>query len=1214
MKRAGCFCFILIFLSSIGFLRAQLNYTFAGVNGTYTANASPTSLLGSSVDDNLSSATNIGFTFQYGCTNYTQFKASSNGWLTLNTANTGSTPANNLNTGIRPVIAPLWDDLATNSSGSVNYLLTGSAPNRVLTIEWKQMLWTYSASTYAISFQAKLYETTNIIEFVYLRNGTAGGNISSGASASIGISGTTNGDFYSLDGVGGSPNANYGTETSNLNTKPATGQIYRFTPVQCSGAPSAGTIASNITSGCYGAAVALSVTGSSTGCGISYQWESAPVSAGPWTTVVGATSATYNTTLTSTICYRRITSCSISGLSATTSSACITFSGCYSMSNGITANLPCPSTVSFYDQGGAASDYNTSQNQTMTFTASGSNCLTITFNSFGTETCCDDLTIYDGPNTSGTLIGTYYGSTLPPSITSTTSSLTFVFYSDGSVVDLGWDATITCAAPCTGAPAAGTVTSSKSGSCGSSLTSVLTMTGAAVGCGISYQWQSSPNGTAWTNIAGATSTAYTATVTADTYYRCEVICSGGSSTQSNSVFIDMNNPNLAGTGTVLVSALPYTNYSQTTCGMVNDITSGNVSNICGSSSYYGGEDVVYVFTPTTTGTTTVTMSNTSGTVGFSLYAGCPFTGSCVGTAKSSNASNSICVTVTAGTTYYLVIDSWPSPSCFTYDISISAPVAGIVGNTCANANVISSLPFTQTGLSTCCMGNDYTSANACASSYMNGEDYVFAYTPAANIVVDITISNSLTYTGVFVTQGCPAGGTCVASATSSTGNPSLCAVSLTGGVTYYIIIDNSPSPSCTPFDFNIKQNGTVTSCNLNYTSGAATYNSPSDPYSGSLVSFTDDHFSSSYISIPFDFCFDGVQYTQLLISSNAYLIFAPVGCTGNLPTGNASPGGYSGWSISGAIPNTTNAPRNAILGPWHDIDPGVAGTVYYSTTGTAPNRRFVVSFDNVAMYSCNNQDFKAQIKLFETSHNIEVHISKKTLCSSWNSGKAILGLHNYDGTIAVVPAGYNSPTQWTANSAAWRFTNNCASCLVVLPLELLSFSGQVLPFHNLLDWKIAGNPPKKFIVERSKDGVAFETIGEIIVNDQSSRAFSFTDETPFEGTAYYRISIIDDNGNVESSQVILLSRDGKPFDNFIIYPNPSDGNSTVISFNTVAADNFEVRVFDLIGKKILSKNFSLKSKQSFAFDLNEEFELPRGTYIVELSGSGMRETRRLVIN
>ena len=56
--------------------------------------------------------------------------------------------------------------------------------------------------------------------------------------------------------------------------------------------------------------------------------------------------------------------------------------------------------------------------------------------------------------------------------------------------------------------------------------------------GLTYQWQASTNGgTTWTDIAGATNTAYMATPTATTQYRVRITCSTGTTTTSTPALV-----------------------------------------------------------------------------------------------------------------------------------------------------------------------------------------------------------------------------------------------------------------------------------------------------------------------------------------------------------------------------------------------------------------------------------------------------------------------------------------------------------------------------------------------------------------------------------------------------------------------------------------------------------------------------------------------------
>ncbi|NLA23442.1 MAG: hypothetical protein GX879_00590, partial [Bacteroidales bacterium] len=105
----------------------------------------------------------------------------------------------------------------------------------------------------------------------------------------------------------------------------------------------------------------------------------------------------------------------------------------------------------FYDSGGPNGSYGTYENYTITFCAALPDAqLVVHFSMFDTETNYDKLTIYDGPNASGTmLVNQASGTSLAnQSFTSTGSCLTFVFVSDVSVVKPGWAATVKCSFPC----------------------------------------------------------------------------------------------------------------------------------------------------------------------------------------------------------------------------------------------------------------------------------------------------------------------------------------------------------------------------------------------------------------------------------------------------------------------------------------------------------------------------------------------------------------------------------------------------------------------------------------------------------------------------------------------------------------------------------------------------------------------------------------------
>lgn len=169
-----------------------------------------------------------------------------------------------------------------------------------------------------------------------------------------------------------------------------------------------------------------------------------------------------------------------------------------------------------------------------------------------------------------------------------------------------------------------------------------------------------------------------------------------------------------------------------------------------------------------------------------------------------------------------------------------------------------------------------------------------------------------------------------------------------------------------------------------------------------------DDVHSQVLNIGFPFEFFGNTYTQCVASSNGYVTF-------NLTTANA----FSPWSISSASP-TPGVPDNAIMFPWQDIkpSPGAGG----ANAADCGDGTFIVDYVDIPMYSCTNMKFTMQAKLYAGTNIIETYITSKPLCTSWNSGAAIHGLENINGTQAVIVPGRNFPTQWAASNDAVRFT------------------------------------------------------------------------------------------------------------------------------------------------------------------------------------------------
>ncbi len=249
---------VLFFLVSM--VKAQVNYAFSATTGTFNSIAatgtnptlvSPDAAYTAS-DEGFANGVPIGFNFIYNGSTYTSVNINANGYLSLGAGfildpnenyyyDTLSGGPLSL-TSARPLIAPFWADMDLQAVTNLTYSVSGTAPNRIFTVEWANLLWDYTSTAASISFQAKLYETTNVIDFIYKQeSGTPNPD-----KAGIGITaaGTGVGNFLSLSDASAAPTAS-STIEAKIYTRPATGQIYRFTPRVCD--PPTNLVLTNVT-------------------------------------------------------------------------------------------------------------------------------------------------------------------------------------------------------------------------------------------------------------------------------------------------------------------------------------------------------------------------------------------------------------------------------------------------------------------------------------------------------------------------------------------------------------------------------------------------------------------------------------------------------------------------------------------------------------------------------------------------------------------------------------------------------------------------------------------------------------------------------------------------------------------------------------------------------------------------------------------------------
>jgi hypothetical protein len=185
---------------------------------------------------------------------------------------------------------------------------------------------------------------------------------------------------------------------------------------------------------------------------------------------------------------------------------------------------------------------------------------------------------------------------------------------------------------------------------------------------------------------------------------------------------------------------------------------------------------------------------------------------------------------------------------------------------------------------------------------------------------------------------------------------------------------------------------------------------------------------------------------------------------------------------------------------------------------------------------------------------------------------------------------------------------------VILPVDLLGFNtvcvlnGRAADIH----WQTAQEENLNyFSVERSYDGLVFETLSEIqALGGNQVNAYTFRDvEIDAGKTVYYRLKQTDLNKNETFSPLRALNC-GKEQTGLNVYPNPSAGNFMVEAALKIGED-WQLDIYNALGQKIFTESAAATTTQlRKAISLED---LPAGAYWLQLQLGTESYSEKIII-
>jgi uncharacterized delta-60 repeat protein len=189
------------------------------------------------------------------------------------------------------------------------------------------------------------------------------------------------------------------------------------------------------------------------------------------------------------------------------------------------------------------------------------------------------------------------------------------------------------------------------------------------------------------------------------------------------------------------------------------------------------------------------------------------------------------------------------------------------------------------------------------------------------------------------------------------------------------------------------------------------------------------------------------------------------------------------------------------------------------------------------------------------------------------------------------------------------FVNNFST----LPIVLSDFYAQKLTSTVSLKWQTSSEENvKRFVIERSSDGVNYKSIGQVtaIGNSSIKQSYNYVDNSPLmPATNFYRLVMQDVDGNVKYSKILTVKFTGELTLNMQLSPNPT-GNMLQVQLPDGLKGAVSLHVYDLNGRIVKTQKLASDGHAlSTSIDVTG---LQNGVYILKAQDGSTSLTSRFI--
>lgn len=178
--------------------------------------------------------------------------------------------------------------------------------------------------------------------------------------------------------------------------------------------------------------------------------------------------------------------------------------------------------------------------------------------------------------------------------------------------------------------------------------------------------------------------------------------------------------------------------------------------------------------------------------------------------------------------------------------------------------------------------------------------------------------------------------------------------------------------------------------------------------------------------------------------------------------------------------------------------------------------------------------------------------------------------------------------------------NSCQVCGILLDTEWRNFDVTKKDQQAILTWQTDQEEScDAYIIERSTDGMTWQTIGKVAGNGTTSSThyYEFVDDAPMPGANYYRIHQQLFSGAKLASAIKFVEFELEHLPHFQISPNPSTEKQIQLTTHNFGEQPASIKLLDLYGQTVYQQTCTLPDHFQ-TITITPTTDLEQGVYLL----------------